>query len=98
MTDPLLAVAGTRLPTDRAGIAKVAAQLEGVFLRELMKPMEDDALTDGEPLIGSSADRQWKQLFHDRLAQDGAGGIGLARMIADELARKAGLDAGGAAR
>jgi Rod binding domain-containing protein len=80
------------VPIDQdAALRKAAKQLESVFLRELMKPMEESGLDDGEELIGGSeGEKEWKRLQLDALADKAAGGIGIAELLVRELSLKQG--------
>ena len=81
---------GRLRPDDPAAIRRVAAQLEGVFLREMLKPLETQD-PDADLLGGDEAGSQYRQMHLDALADSAAGGLGLARMIEDHLARSARL-------
>ncbi len=80
------------VPIDQdLALRKAAKQLESVFLRELLKPLEENGLDDGDPLIGGSEEeKEWKRLQLDALADKAAGGIGIAEMLVRELSLKQG--------
>lgn len=70
----------------------VAAQLEGVFLKQLLSQLERQPFID-EPLVGgSNASKQFGELFHSALAEKASGSLGLADVIFRQLADRVAVD------
>jgi Rod binding domain-containing protein len=78
----------------RERLRAVANQLEGVFLNQLLAKLDDSSLgDDDEPLLGgSSASKQFSQLFHQALGEKAAGSLGLADVIFQQLAGRLAVD------
>lgn len=88
MSDLAITAAGrlnaAAAPADR--LRQAARQFEAVFLREMMKPLEESQDGD-EPLMGGdSASRQYRQLLDGALAEQSAGGLGVADTLVRALA------------
>ena len=77
----------------RERLRAVANQLEGVFLNQLLAKLDDAPIGDDEPLLGgSSASKQFSQLFHQALGEKAAGSLGLADVIFQQLAGRLAVD------
>lgn len=74
-----------------ATLKKAAAGFESHFLKTLMSQVEEPVMDD-QPLLGDDpGSQQFRDLLHGALADRGAGNLGLARMVVDQLAPRAGL-------
>ena len=79
---------------DAARVEHAARQLEGQFAQMLVKSMRD--ATFGDSLF-PHANQVFRDMYDQQLAQalTSGKGLGLAPMIARQLARQSGIDAGG---
>jgi len=71
-------------------LKKVAQQFEGIFLQELFKGLEHEP-EEGDLLGDSQASQMFNQLHHQALSDKAAGGMGIADLMYQELAAKAGI-------
>lgn len=74
----------------KAKLKKVAQQFEGIFLQELFKGLEHEP-EEGDLLGDSQASQMFNQLHHQALSDKAAGGMGIADLMYQELAAKAGI-------
>lgn len=74
----------------KSKLKKVAQQFEGIFLQELFKGLEHEP-EEGDLLGDSQASQMFKQLHHQALSDKAAGGMGIADLMYNELAAKAGI-------
>ena len=74
----------------KAKLKKVAQQFEGIFLQELFKGLEHEP-EEGDLLGDSQASQMFNQLHHQALSEKAAGGMGIADLMYQELAVKAGI-------
>lgn len=74
----------------KAKLKKVAQQFEGIFLQELFKGLEHQP-EEGDLLGDSQASQMFNQLHHQALSDKAAGGMGIADLMYQELAAKAGI-------
>lgn len=65
---------------------QAARQFEAVFVRELMKPLEERDEQDPGLFDDSQASQQFRGLFNGALAEQAAGGLGLADTLVRSLA------------
>lgn len=87
MSDLAITAAGRldRRASPETQLRQVARQFEAVFLRELMKPLEQADEGEGGLLDDSQASQQYRGLFNGALAEQAAGGIGVADTLVREL-------------
>lgn len=72
-------------------LRKAAQQFEATFLQKLLQPLAEQQVDD-EPLLGgSSAERNFRSLYHQGLSEQSAGGLGLAEVVFKELSVRSGL-------
>lgn len=84
-------------PKRHQQIVAMAKRFEGLFLRELLKRAESP-FGDGNPVSGreeSPGMKQYRELFHDTLAERGAGDLGIAAMVVRTLERGQRTNPGG---
>ena len=74
----------------KAKLKKVAQQFEGIFLQELFKGLEHEP-EEGDLFGDSQASQMFNQLHHQALSDKAAGGMGIADLMYQELAAKAGI-------
>ena len=74
----------------KAKLKKVAQQFEGIFLQELFKGLEKEP-EEGDLFGDSQASQMFNQLHHQALSEKAAGGMGIADLMYQELAAKAGI-------
>ncbi|MCK6488519.1 MAG: rod-binding protein [Planctomycetes bacterium] len=87
MSDLAITAAGRidrRAPAETQ-LRQVARQFEAVFVRELMKPLEQADEGEGGLFDDSQASQQYRGLFHGALSEQAAGGIGVADTLVREL-------------
>ena len=65
---------------------KVATELEGVFLGQMLKPMFDE-LKAAPPFGGGPGEEMWQSLMVDEYGKAIAksGGVGIAKMVMDQM-------------
>lgn len=74
--------------SERERLEAVAKDLEGVFLRSLLSHARSIDLADEDgPFARSPANEQFTELLHARLADEAAGGLGIAALIVRQLDR-----------
>mgnify|MGYP001039796926 CR=1 FL=1 len=78
-------IAGDRLQQ----LQRAAAQFETFFLKQILQGSEAEKL--GGLFEQSPAMKQFQDLLHDGLAERGAGRLGVAELIVEDLADRAGL-------
>lgn len=88
MSDLALTSAGRLDATaaPEARLRQAARQFEAVFLREIMKPLDEAEGGDEALLGGDSASQQYRQMLHGALAEQSAGGLGVADTLVRALA------------
>jgi flagellar protein FlgJ len=71
---------------DGTRIRKVATELEGVFLGQMLKPMFEE-MNAAPPFGGGPAEDMWQSLMVDEYGKAIAqtGGIGIAKMVMDQM-------------
>lgn len=71
---------------DDAKLHQVAKQFEALFLRELFKGLEKSPEEAQESLFGGSqASQTFDEMHHQALADQAAGGLGIAAMVYQQL-------------
>lgn len=71
-------------PTDQAGAAKAAQQLEAYFLRQVLSKMPKGAMFGGDGAAASTMHGMFTEAIADAVAQ--SGDVGLAAELQDAIA------------
>jgi Rod binding domain-containing protein len=87
MPDLAITAAGRTDHADREQrLRQAATQFEAYFMREILARSRDAAQTG--IIAESPAERQFRELLHAGLAENAAGGLGLADMIVQQTMMK----------
>jgi flagellar protein FlgJ len=92
MSDLALTSAGRidRRSPPEAQLRQAARQFEAMFVRELMRPLENSDGEDNGLFEDSNASQQFRGMFHGAVAEQAAGGIGVADTLVRALALRPG--------
>lgn len=72
-------------PEKDAKLEAAAQAFEAVLLRQMIGSMRQASL--GEDVLGSSASEQFRDMSDARLADEMAGGFGIARLLVQQLGK-----------
>ena len=101
MTDLSITRAGAFLQqagNNEEKLKQAAAQFEALFLNQLMKQGKSFGGDEGSIFGNSAAERNYKELLNNALAEGAAGGIGVADAILDQLQVQRNMEAQQAAK
>lgn len=76
---------------DQERLRKAAQQFEAAFLQKLLQPLDEQQVDEDPILGGSSAEKNFRSLYHQGLSEQVAGGLGIAEVVFKELSIRSGL-------
>ena len=75
---------------DEKQLRQVAKQFEAVFLKELFKGLEQEQGDSGALFDEGNAASTWRELRNQQMAENAAGGMGIADLLVRDLMTRRG--------